>query len=135
MTDDEIKAPTPEEMRAYLNSTEYKRAVAEATARMERDDAIVEVADWFGSTGLDDDIERGLPQYLRREFGESLSEDPNALKARDLNYLGAFTEDDCQVHYWCIPYASEEKVYAYVVVRGDSVATGWGNREPPSGDV
>lgn len=94
-----------------------------------------EVADWFGTTGLDDDIERELPRYLRREFGEFIDE-PDALKAADLDYLGAFDEPPGRVHYWRIPARSGESSYAYVEIGADGVCcTGWGGREPGSGEA
>jgi hypothetical protein len=87
-----------------------------------------ESAEWFGKTGLSEDIERELPRYLRREFGESLSE-PTSLKAADLTYIGSFQEEGHLVHYWRIPYGKEE-VYAYVEVSPESTHTGWGGRKP-----
>ena len=51
------------------------------------EDTTVEAADWIGKTWLDEDTERELPRYLRRELGESLA-DPDGLKANDLQYLG-----------------------------------------------
>ena len=132
MAKEGFKLPTPEEMRTFLSSPEYRQAVSEARARMDDDDAVREEADWFGTTGLSEEDEREIPRYLRREFGESLSEDPNALKAADLLYLGAFDEHDGRVRYWGIPSSSTKQVYAYVIQQADSLMTGWGNREPPS---
>ena len=91
-----------------------------------------EEAPWFGKTGLDEETERELPRYLRRELGEFLDE-PGALKAADLQFIGAFEEAPGMVYYWKVPYG-EETVYAYVEVSRDgSQCTGWANREPPAG--
>ncbi|HEY5995097.1 MAG TPA: hypothetical protein VIU46_10925, partial [Gallionellaceae bacterium] len=49
-------------------------------AKRSEGEKVREVADWFGTTGLDEETERELPRYLRREFGESLF-DEGALKA------------------------------------------------------
>src|SRR5947209_4919183 len=98
---------------------------------MKADDAIAESAAWLGTTRLPEDVEREPPRYLRREFGESLSEDPGALKASDLEYVGAFDEADGRAHYWRVPCASEKAVYAYVVVNGNRFSTGWSGRSPP----
>lgn len=122
------RPPSPEDLRAYFESPEHKRAVEEALARMERDNAVVEDASWFGRTGLDEGTERELPRYLRREFGEFLDE-PNALKASDLTYLGTFNEEDGEVHYWELPY-HDEVAYAYVVESPHQTHMGWGNRVP-----
>jgi hypothetical protein len=115
-------------MKAYLQSDEYKRAVAEAARNMTADSAVVEHARWFGTTGLSIDSERELPRYLRREFGESLS-DADALKADDLTYVGAFSEGNDLVHYWQVP--AKDPTYAYIAVGDASESFGWGNRTPP----
>jgi hypothetical protein len=123
------EVPSQEQMRVVLESPEYKRAVAETQTRMDRDNAIIELAPWFGTTGLSDETERELSRYLRREFGEFLDE-PNALKAADLTYLGAFTEQEGIVHYWQVPYHGEP-AFAYVIAAGPNWHMGWGNRKPP----
>lgn len=99
---------------------------------MDREETTTENADWIGTTGLDEDTERELPRYLRREFGESLF-DEGSLKATDLRYVGVFAEDGQQVHYWHVPYKDNDQIFAYVEVAptGD-ICTGWGNREPPT---
>ena len=99
---------------------------------MDREDATTEDAHWIGTTGLDEDTERELPRYLRREFGESLF-DKGSLKAADLRYVGVFAEDGQQVHYWHVPYKGNDQMFAYVEVAptGDT-CIGWGNREPPA---
>jgi hypothetical protein len=119
-------------MRAYLQSPEYRKAVEEQRALMEKEKQVKEDAEWIGQTGLPEDLERELPRYLRRELGESLF-DEGSLKAADLTYVGSFPEGDSTVHYWRVPYRQGLDVYAYIEVfrNGDSF-TEWGNRKPPS---
>ena len=94
------------------------------------EETVIEEAEWFGTTGLSEDIERELPRYLRREAGELLLEE-GSLKASDLAYIGAFEEPDATVHYWSVPSSDGEPTYAYVEVGGGQTFTGWGGREPP----
>jgi hypothetical protein len=123
--------PSNEDFLAFLESPEYKRAVAERMAQMQREYSVVEEAPWFGRTGLEDDLERELPRYLRREFGESIF-DEDSLKAKDLQYVGHFNEPDASVHYWLIPSRSGEKSYAYIEITSDGqFCTSWGSRKPP----
>lgn len=129
MSKDKITLPSAEAMLALLKSPEYEEALVNECARMQAENAVVEVAEWFGTTGLPDDVERGVSQYLRREFGESLN-NPDGLKAEDLKYVSAFDEADGRVFYWRIPYGNEE-VYAFVVVGEEYTFTGWGDRKPP----
>lgn len=111
----------------------FRRTVRKQVAEAMADEAVQEEASWFGSTGLDEETERELPRYLRREFGERLS-DEGALKADDLDYLGAFDEDGLRVHYWLVPSRSDERHFAYVEVTPDGeTCTGWGDRAPPPG--
>lgn len=102
---------------------EQRRAIEMRTA---------EVADWFGKTGLDSEVERELPRYLRREFGEFIDQ-PGALLASSLTYLGAFDVPPGRVHFWQLPAGRDaEACYAYVEVGTDgNVCTGWGDRAPP----
>lgn len=96
------------------------------------EETVVETAEWFGTTGLSDDVERELPKYMRREAGELLLEE-GSLKASDLTYIGAFAQSDATVHYWSVPpRAGGETTYAYVEVNGGNTCTGWGGREPPA---
>jgi hypothetical protein len=118
------------EMRVLIESPEYVRAVGEAQARVESDNSVVEMAPWFGTTGLSNETERELSRYLRREFGESLDE-PNSLKAADLVYLGVFSEREGIVYYWQVPYGGEP-VFAYVIESGANSHMGWGARKPPT---
>jgi hypothetical protein len=91
-----------------------------------------ENAAWFGQTGLAPEIERELPKYLRREFGHFwFSESP--LKASDLRYVGAFNEGDAKIHYWSVPWKTEE-FYARVTMSPGRASMGWGGEQkPPQG--
>ncbi len=122
-------------IRRVTNSLEYQAEMARLSASYAAEETLIEAADWIGTTSLDEDIERELPKYLRREFGERLL-DEGSLKARDLVYRGAYSEEDALVHYWSVPSSDGEPVYAYV--ENDSSGgscTGWGNRKPPSGST
>lgn len=112
----------------------FRRALKDSYAAMDEDYAIREEADWIGQTGLDEATERELAHYLRREFGERLSRDPDALKANDLRYLGQFAEAEGAVHYWQVPTSDNEPCYAYVI-EGEQGHMGWGGRVPPQQDV
>ena len=101
-----------------------KRRAAEGATREE--------APWFGETGLDDDTERELPHYLRREFGEFL-DDSSGLRARDLEYVGVHRDDVGAAHFWRIRRASAgEPTFAYIEIDsvGRPVSYGWGSRSP-----
>jgi hypothetical protein len=126
----QILAPSSDEVKTYFDSDEYKRGIAAAKERMARDEAVVERAEWIGKTGLGDDVERELPRYLRRELGQYLDE-PGAVKASDLSYLGAFLEHDGTVHYWRVSHQGEG-VYAYIVTSEQGTITAWGGRKPPN---
>jgi hypothetical protein len=120
-----------EKFRAYMDSPEYKQALQERLVRMKKEEEVREAAAWIGKTGLPEDLERELPRYLRREFGQSLF-DEGSLKAVDLQYVGAFPEEGKAVHYWRIPYEGRTDVYAYIEYGpGSNSLTGWGNRKPP----
>ncbi len=92
-------------------------ALEEISRLMEIENNIQEEADWFGQTGLGEDIERELPFYLRLEFSESLN-DEDSLKASDLVYLGNFclTEADYRNEKTCF-YEDEniESVYIWEI--------------------
>lgn len=96
------------------------------------EEAVVEEAGWFGTTGLGEELERELPKYLRREFRELLL-DEDSLKARDLRYLGAFEESEGTAHYWSVPSRDGQPTFAYIELGAAGPCTGWGNRSPPGG--
>ncbi len=110
---------------------EFKRRVQARLDEMKREESVREEAPWFGKTGLPDDVERELPRYLRREFGQLLSQ-PGALRAQDLQYMGVFTQRVETVHYWRINHGSPEPKFAYFVAAPkDQQVMGWGDRRPP----
>ena len=111
----------------------FRSAVKERMAVVDKEYATYETADWFGKTGLDEETERELPRYLRREFGETLFE-KGALQANDLIYLGVFEEPEGAVHYWRITGkdSEAEPYYAHVIVEtSGETCTGWGDKKPP----
>lgn len=124
--------PMETRVRRLLQSQEFAQAVALQNQQMDDEDSVIESADWFGTTGLDEDTERDLSRYLRREFGESVH-DEDSLRAEDLTYLGKYTEQEVLVHYWLIPARTgTKKYYAYVEVGPvGQLNMGWGNRNPP----
>lgn len=112
---------------------EYQAEIARLHESYEKERTVREEAPWFGTTGLDDEVERELPKYLRREFGELLL-DNDSLKAADLVYVGKFKEEDSVIHYWRIPPRNGEVSFACVEVGAQGeLFTDWGGREPPSG--
>ena len=58
--------------------------------RNERAEACaLETADWFGTTGLTVQEERGIAPFMRYEYGDLLI-DEDGLKAHDLEFMGCF---------------------------------------------
>lgn len=130
--DEAAKSAGKQLAATVLSSDEYKKDVARRIELLKKEEATVEVADWFGKTGLPEGVERHVPRYLRREFGESLF-DANSLKAADLVYEGAFDENEKRVHYWRIPRSSGKVSYAYVITDRATrrpEGTGWGSKAP-----
>ena len=106
------------------------KAHADVKRRWEADSKLVEEAPWFGQTGLGDSVERELPRYLRREFGEVGAED--GVKAADLSYLGVQTDEQGTTHVWAIPSKTgggDTQAYIEVHASG-ALCFGWGEREP-----
>lgn len=103
------------------------------TRKRELEHEVLEVADWFGTTGLDDATERELPRYLRRELGEYL-DDPDGLKASDLRYLGVLTDERGPARFWAMPERHGERSFAYADLdaEGAVASLGWGDRSPPA---
>jgi len=110
-----------------MQDPEFVARKREFIEAREHEAAVIEIADWFGQTGLPEEIERQLPNYIRLEFGESLFDD-DGLKAADLEYLGRFNQPDGSYHYWLLPSSDEETWYAYV--RASDFLMGWGDRRP-----
>lgn len=112
---------------------EYQVEMSRLEQSYKIEESLIEEAPWIGNTGLPEPIERELPKYLRRELGELVIDD-SSLKAKDLTYVGSFREGDLLVHYWRVPYGTEQDVYAYVEVdSGGQFCTGWGDRKLPQG--
>ena len=110
---------------------DFQKRVQARLEEMEREEAIREESPWFGTTGLPEEQERELPRYLRREFGQLLSQ-PGALRAQDLDYLGLFAQEGDTVHYWRIHAGLPGQKFAYVVVApAERQVMGWGSRVPP----
>jgi hypothetical protein len=117
-------------MRDAMRSDEYEGAVAAEIARQAAEDAVIEQAPWFGTTGLPDEVERRVPRYVRLEFGESLA-NAGALRAADIEYVGAFIEAEGRVHYWRIPASAvPDPLYVYYV-EGPGGLMALGGRAPP----
>lgn len=117
-------------LKAMQRHPEYKARMDVLERSYKAEETVIEEAEWFGSTGLPEDVERELPKYMRREAGELLL-DEGSLRASDLTYIGACEEPDATVHYWSVPSSDGEPTYAYVEVSGNTTCTGWGGREPP----
>lgn len=94
------------------------------------------MADWIGTTGLDEGTERELPRYLRRELGEFL-DDPQGLKAADLHYLGIHRDERGAAHFWRMPARGNETSFAYIEIddSGNPSSYGWGDRQPQTAAV
>ena len=101
------------------------KAHTDVRRRWEADSKLVEEAPWFGQTGLGDSVERELPRYLRREFGEVGAED-------GLSYLGVQTDEQGATHVWAIPSKTGSAcTHAYIEVHATgALCFGWGEREP-----
>ncbi|TWO72172.1 hypothetical protein FN976_05520 [Caenimonas sedimenti] len=115
----------------------YAEASAEVDRRWEAEAKLVEMAPWFGITGLKDEEERELPRYLRRELGEVGRE--GALRADELQYLGIQSNAEGRAHFWRLPRREGEAddSYAYVEVneQGEALFYGWGDRTPALGQA
>jgi hypothetical protein len=105
--------------------------LAKWKASCEAEETVIESASWIGTTGLPESVERELPKYLRREFGERLL-DRGSLRASDLEYVGVFPQTHGQTHFWRIA-KQKEPCFATVVAQNDgSFCTGWGGEGPDS---
>ena len=113
--------------------SESAAARGEYLDRRTAEENTLEAADWIGRTGLDEATERELPRYLRREFGEFM-DDPDGLKASDLEYIGIFTDERGPAHFWKVPSkTAQEPYFAYVDIdqQGQPTFMGWGDRTLP----
>ncbi|MCC2639446.1 MAG: hypothetical protein K0Q68_3165 [Moraxellaceae bacterium] len=98
----------------------------------EDDDTLREEAEWFGKTGLPEDIERHLPYYVRMEFGESVL-DEDSVKASNFIYHGCHQTKDGVTHYWRIEYEPQEQWATITVSDADNYNFNWGGTDlaPP----
>lgn len=113
-------------------STDDKETDIQRSLLQTEEKYIHEQAEWFGKTGLGDEIERELPRYLRQEFGE-MSGDAQALRASDLHYIGVFDQSGIQTHFWHIrpDHRTGEDIFAYIDIVDSDFRMGWGDRKPP----
>lgn len=118
-------------VRNTKESPEYKAHMELLRKSHIAEETVVEVAPWFGTTGLPDDVEREISKYLRREFGELLLEE-GSFKASDLEYIGEFKEAHTDVHCWRIVRGEGSSAFATAWVSPEgSISIGWGCERPP----
>ena len=103
------------------------------TRKRDAERETIEEAEWFGKTGLDQETERELPRYLRRELGEYL-DDPAGLKSSDLRYLGIQSDTRGTAHFWALPerHGDSSFAYAQLAPSGEVLCLGWGDWAPPN---
>jgi hypothetical protein len=118
-------------MSEIYESEKFKKLMAEEEARLLKEYEVIETASWIGNTGLDEETERELAHFIRREFGESIY-DEGSLKASDLEYLGIFDMEEGPTHFWKIP-SNNKELFAYVApFEDDNYCLGFGDRRPPN---
>lgn len=89
--------------------------------------------DWRGKTGLSSATEEQLLEYLHLKLGES-DDDPSALQAEDLIYLGAFEQDEGIVRYWLLPHGYSILYGTVTLAGGDTPVFGVAST-PPTGQT
>ena len=85
--------------------------------------------DWRGKTGLSSATEEQLLEYLHLKLGES-DDDPSALQAEDLIYLGAFEQDEGIVRYWLLPHGYSILYGTVTLAGGDTPVFGVASTPP-----
>ena len=90
--------------------------------------------DWRGKTGLPSATEEQLLDYLHLKLGES-DDDPSALQAEDLVYLGAFEQDEGVVRYWLLPHGYSILYGTVTLAGGDTPAFGVASTPPTDQDA
>ena len=118
--------------------TDYKMQLQskafEAIANKQKpltEQAYMEVADWFGNTGLPEQVERSLPRHLRQQLGQFVG-DHSALKASDLKYLGARIDEQNEVHYWELSARHMSEKFAYLFIdKNGSIQISIGDQPMP----
>jgi hypothetical protein len=78
-------------------------------------------------------VEKELLEYLHLEFGEG-EDDPDALQAADLKYVGVREDGEGLVHFWEYPSGSG-KSWATVCVMNDGGYSLSTSTEGPDGEV
>lgn len=86
-------------------------------------------APWFGCTGLGEDAERHLLEYIRLEENQSLADD-RCTTAHDLNYVGTVTGGDVVVHYWQFRDIFHQLSYASISVTQEDLFYDYGSWTP-----
>ncbi len=99
----------------------------------ELDTQFIEDAPWFGTTGLGEETERRLPQYIRMEYGETVFNGAG-LKAGDLQYIGRYSTEQGPTHFWKLPSGRRQQQYAFVVEFEDCNSLGFGRDLVPPED-
>jgi len=100
----------------------------------EADDTPRQADDWRGKTGLPSATENQLLDYLHLKLGES-DDDPSALQAEDLVYLGAFEQDEGVVRYWLLPHGYSILYGTVTLAGGDTPAFGVASTPPTDQDA
>ena len=111
--------------KMQFQSSDFGRIATRNKQKVEA--SFIESASWFGATGLPEAVERELPRYLRREFGQFVAE-PGALKAADLIFIGSYFDKEVKTYYWRIPVKQGVTLHAKVCMdkQGD-VSFSWGD--------
>ena len=98
------------------------------------DESPLPADDWRGKTGLPSATEEQLLDYLHLKLGES-DDDPSALQAEDLVYLGAFEQDEGVVRYWLLPHGYSILYGTVTLAGGDTPAFGVASTPPTDQDA
>ncbi len=98
------------------------------------DETLRPADDWRGKTGLTSATEEQLLDYLHLKLGES-DDDPSALQAEDLIYLGAFEQDEGVVRYWLLPHGYSILYGTVTLAGGDTPVFGVASTPPTDQDA
>jgi len=88
-----------------------------------------ETAPWFGCTGMGEEAERHLLEYIRLEENQTFGVDP-CTTAADLTYVGKVVEPNMEVHYWQFRDVSKHLSYASISVTSEHVVCDYGSWTP-----
>lgn len=89
--------------------------------------------DWRGKTGLSSSDERRFIRYLHLKLGEQ-DNDPSALQAEDLTYLGAYDQDEGVVRYWLLPPGYSALYGTITRIEGGALVFGLASSPPQDAD-